>query len=179
MPHDNFLLPGPQVSPVTSISSMGSSSPPSPDSTPFSPTSALLANSFAQLTMPSSGNGEQQPPLEACQATDAHLALNLHNDFQFAQQPDLKGFCWESDSLWASSGDTLLTNDDFDLRAIPPIELELPKCNSDDVVFNTAPGLVFGQDFTQALEGHHFDHPDSRHMNSILMFDEMMAGHGF
>lgn len=173
MPSDNFLLPGPQiVSPSSSISSMGSSSPPSPDATPFSPTSALLANSFAQLT--TSGNGEHRPSLEACQASDPHLA---YNDFQFAQQPDLASFGWESDNLWASSGDTLLTNDDFDLRAIPPIELELPKC-TDDAGFNTAPGLVFGQDFAQALEGHQFDH-DGRHMNSILMFEEMMAGHGF
>lgn len=173
MPSDNFLLPGPQiVSPSSSISSMGSSSPPSPDATPFSPTSALLANSFAQLT--TSGNGEHRPSLEACQASDPHLA---YNDFQFAQQPDLASFGWESDNLWASSGDTLLTNDDFDLRAIPPIELELPKC-TDDAGFNTASGLVFGQDFAQALEGHQFDH-DGRHMNSILMFEEMMAGHGF
>ncbi len=127
--------------------------------------------------MPSS-TGEHQPSLEACQASDPNLTLNIPTDFQFTQQSDLASFGWESDSLWASSGDTLLTNDDFDLRAIPPIELELPKC-SDDVGFNTASGLVFGQDFTQALEGQqHFNH-DVRHMNNILMFEEMMAGHGF
>ncbi|KAF8348431.1 hypothetical protein F5887DRAFT_1156934 [Amanita rubescens] len=159
MPQDNFLLPSSLVSPASTIPS---TSPSSPDSTPFSPTSALLANFF-------------RPADDAFHLRASTITRGVSI---FTQQPDLANFGWESDSLWASSGDTLLTNDDFDLRAIPPIELELPKC-SDDVGFNTAPGLVFGQDFTQALEGQQHFENDVRHMNNILMFEEMMAGHGF
>ncbi|KAK2467964.1 hypothetical protein APHAL10511_000259 [Amanita phalloides] len=175
MPHDNFLVPGSQiVSPVSSMPPLGSPSSSSPDSSPFSPTSAVLANSFAQLPMPSTS---ERPPVEASHTSDTQLALNLPADFHFSQQTDIGGFHWESNDLWASSGDALLTNDDFDLRAIPPVELELPKC-PDDIGFNTASGLVFGQDFTQALDGPQFD-SDGRHMNNLLLFEEMMAGHGF
>ncbi|KAF8632292.1 hypothetical protein AX15_001946 [Amanita polypyramis BW_CC] len=169
IPQDNFLLPQ-IIMPISSMPSLGSA-PSSPDSDPFSPTSAVLASSFAQLTMPS--NGEQQS-IDGNHTSDAQLALNLSTDFQFHQQTDLSSFAWESNDLWDSSGETLLTNDDFDLRAIPPIELELPK-RPEDISFNP---LAFEQDFTHALEGHRCDH-DGRHLDSFLVFEEMMAGHGF
>lgn len=177
VPRDNFWLPSTQlVSPASSmpsISSVSSSSPSSPDST-FSPASAILANSFAQLAMPSNS---EQAQIENSHTSDAPLALNLAPDFQFSQHTDLSHFNWESNNLWASSGDALLTNDDFDLRAIPPIELELPKC-SEDVSFSAASGLAFGQDFAHALEAQRFEQ-DGRHLDNLLMFEEMMAGHGF
>jgi len=115
--------------------------------------------------MPS--NGEQP---------DSQLALNLPVDFQLPH-PDLSTYSWESNDIWSASGDALLTNDDFDLRAIPPIELEMPKC-PEDVGFHTTSGLGFGQEFAHALEGQQFDH-EGRHLDNLFLFEEMMAGHGF
>lgn len=171
IPHDNFLLPAAQiVSPPSSLPSATTitSGPSSPDSTPFSPTSGALANSFAQLTMPSGG--------EQSSAEGSQLALNIPADFQLPQT-DLSNYSWESNDLWSTSGETVLTNDDFDLRAIPPIELELPKC-PEEVGFSATPGLGFGQDFAHALEGQHYNH-EGRHLDNLFLFEEMMAGHSF
>lgn len=168
IPHDNFMLPPAQiVSPASSLPSAGSlPSDGSPsEASPFSPISGGLANSFAQLTMPS--NGEQP---------DSQLGLNLPVDFQLPPT-DLSSYSWESNDIWSASGDALLTNDDFDLRAIPPIELELPKC-PEDVSFHVASGLGFGQEFAHALEGQQYDQ-EGRHLDNLFLFEEMMAGHGF
>lgn len=168
MPHDNFMLPPAQiVPPASSVPSAGSipSDASTPEVSPFSPISGGLANSFAQLAMPS--NGEQ---------SDTQLTLNLPVDFQLPQT-DLSNYTWEANDIWSASGDALLTNDDFDLRAIPPIELQLPKC-PEDVGFHATSGLAFGQEFAQALEGQQFDH-EGRHLDGLFLFEEMMAGHGF
>lgn len=168
IPHDNFLLsPAQVVSPASSLPSATLASPVSPDTTPFSPLSGGLTHSFAQLPMPSN----DQPSL-----SDTQLSLDLSVDFQLPQ-PDMSSYTWEPNDIWSNSGDPLLTNDDFDLRAIPPIELEMPKCQ-EDVSFNTTSGLGFGQDFAQALEGQQFNH-DGRHLDNLFLFEEMMAGHGF
>lgn len=166
IPHDSFLFPPSPASSLPSVGLLTTASPVSPD-TPFSPTSGGLTHSFEHLTMPSNDQSS---------LSDTQLPLDLPVDFQLSQ-PDMSNYTWESNDIWSNSGDALLTNDDFDLRAIPPIELELPKC-PEDVSFNTTSGLGFGQDFAQALEGQQFNH-DGRHLDNLFLFEEMMAGHGF
>jgi hypothetical protein len=73
----------------------------------------------------------------------------------------------------------MLLNDDFDINAIPPIEIGIPKYSDNmGLSADSAAGLDFGHDFTQALEGSPFT-DDSQNLDSLLGFDEIMAGHGF
>ncbi|KAJ3495248.1 hypothetical protein NLJ89_g10657 [Agrocybe chaxingu] len=70
--------------------------------------------------------------------------------------------------------------DDFDINAIPPIELGVPKYTENLAM--GAPdgsGLEFGQDFVHVLDaGSQYHHHESQGMSGLL-FDDMMAGHGF
>ncbi|PFH45362.1 hypothetical protein AMATHDRAFT_9412 [Amanita thiersii Skay4041] len=212
LPHDNLLLPPQLISPASAASS--------PDSASFSPASALLAHSFAQLstlsaTSTTNNTTGDQSGIDASPSSEQPPAsLNIPNlvaNYPLAQphQPtDFSPFNWDdptssssstnnTTSLWSSSPDTLLTNDDFDLRSIPPVELELPKYTDDlgfGAAFHAGSGLSFGQDFAHALEGsaggrifeshhhhhhHHLQHHPDTHLDNLLLFEEMMAGHGF
>lgn len=85
--------------------------------------------------------------------------------------------------MWSNSADSMLLVDDFDLNAIPAIELGLPKFGEDVSVGEMAAGASAGgavttgvggysEEFGQALEEGRFD-------EALFGFDEMMAGHGF
>lgn len=80
--------------------------------------------------------------------------------------------------MWPSNAELLLGND-FDLGAIPPIELGVPKLGDNNMVMSDSSGtLEFGHEFSQALEGHHFPE-EGQNLDGLLGFDDIMAGHGF
>ena len=80
--------------------------------------------------------------------------------------------------MWPSNTELLLGND-FDLGAIPPIELGMPMPKfSDELVGDGSGTLEFGHEFSQALDGHPFP-DDGQNLDGLLGFDDMMAGHGF
>lgn len=164
MPEQNAaLLSANQiVSPSSSIGS-GSSGPPSPTSGPYTPVSALLTENYV--------------PSDPCSA-DAQAQAEIDLQMEMQMQQEFAAYSWGNNgSLWGS--DSVLLRDDFDLNAIPPIELGVPKYTENlTLAAPHASGLEFGQEFTQALEGQQYL-DDSQNLGSLLGFDEMMAGHGF
>ncbi|KAF8959288.1 hypothetical protein BDZ97DRAFT_1396149 [Flammula alnicola] len=99
------------VSPASSIGS-GSSGPSSPSSGPYTP-SAFLSQNFSQLS--------PDAALEAQAQAEIDLQLEMQMQQEFAS------YAWGSNnSLWSSEPSVLL-GDDFDINAIPPLELGVPK----------------------------------------------------
>jgi hypothetical protein len=152
MVHDQLLHQ--LVSPASSAAS-GSSCP----SSPYTPT-ALLASSFAQLS------SSDAPP------APTHADASLRAEMQLQHDLYASYASWEHASLWPSGGaDSVLLGDDFDLSAIPAIELGLPKFGEDMGMGEmgvAASVPAYGQEFGQET----FD-------DALFGFDEMMAGHGF
>ena len=151
------------VSPLSSIGS--SSGPSSPAAGPYTPVSALLAESYT-LSNPCSIDAQVQ----------AQAEINLQMEMQMQQE--FATYSWGSNgSLWGS--DSVLLRDDFDLNSIPPIELGMPKYTENlTLAAPNASGLEFGQEFSSALEGQQYLN-DSQNLTGLLGFDKMMAGHGF
>jgi len=141
------------VSPSSSISS----GPSSPTSDPFSPHSALLLQPFARLTTSDVSEQQQQPA-----PTQAELDLQM----ELQLQHEYAGYAWETSSLWPTDSELLLS-DDFNLGAIPPIELGVPKYQDHLAL----PELGFGQSFQFPEE--------SQVLGGILAFDELMGARGF
>jgi hypothetical protein len=157
---DALLLPAHHIVSPSSPHGSGSSGPSSPSSGPYTPTSSLLPpNDFL---MPSTGD----PTLDA--QAQAEMDLQL----QMQIQQELEAFTWEGGSVW-STEPSILLEDDFDISAIPPIELGVPKYVES---IPSAPGVdsahgsVF--DFGQEFPNIHFE-------GGQIGFEEMMAGHGF
>jgi hypothetical protein len=66
---------------------------------------------------------------------DAHLACASGQEFALeVPMPELvyAPWSWEGIALW-NPAETMLQSEDFDLNAIPPIELDLPKYDAGDV----------------------------------------------
>lgn len=147
------LLPPHQM--ISPASSAGSSGPSSPVAGPYTPLSSIATQSFTQqlagvdMSVPEPRQGE----------------LELSNEMQL--QHDLSSYTWDTSSLWPT-GSEILLGDDFDLNAIPAIELGNAKFN--DHLAEQVSTLQFGHDFTKALEGHEFSH------DNIISFEEMMTG---
>ncbi|KAF8156077.1 hypothetical protein B0H34DRAFT_783649 [Crassisporium funariophilum] len=156
--HDSMLLPSHQiVSPASSIGS-GSSGPSSPTSGPYTPTSAFLSYSLSDDV-----NAQAQEESDR----QAHMQI----------QEEFAAYNWSDNSVWSS--DSMIQSDDFDLSAIPPIELGVPKyTESLTLAAPNASGLEFGQEFVHALEGHQY-HDEHQNVGGYLAFDEMMLGHAF
>ncbi|KAF8196130.1 hypothetical protein BJ912DRAFT_956419 [Pholiota molesta] len=150
---DALLLPAHQ------IVSPGSSGPPSPSSGPYTPTSMFLPQNTYTLPVDNS--------LEA----QAQAEMELHANMQMQQE--FAAFTWDSASLWSSEPAVLLT-DDFDINAIPPLELGIPKYTENVAVAHNQSGLEFGQEFMSALECRQYS--DDGHNMGLIGFDEMMAG---
>ena len=166
---DSLLLPAHQIiSPASSVGS-GSSGPSSPSSGPYTPNHMYPlehGNAF----------GSHLPP-DASLEAQAQAEMNLQADMQMQQE--FAAFTWDSGSLWANEPAVLLT-DDFDINAIPPIDIGIPKYTENLAITpHGAPGLDFGHDFVHALEGRPFPDDDGGHGMNLIGFDEMMAGHGF
>jgi hypothetical protein len=169
------------VSPSSSIGS-GSPAPSSPCSahfTPYTPTpTQAMLSSFTQLStsdfgqLPNVGCGAPTPASQLL--TDEELQTDLQ-----LQQDLYSSFSWESNSIWPSGGEMLL-GDDFDLNAIPPIELGLPKYG-DDMMMNMATPVPsttdFGHEFVHGMEMTQQYHDENQNVDGLYGFDEMM--HGF
>jgi len=99
--------------------------------------------------------------------TQAELDLQMEMQ-KLQQQHEYAGYAWEATSLWPSDAQLLL-NDDFDMSAIPPIELGLhPQKYQEHLGI---PEIGYGR-VSYSDEGQGFD--------GILAFDEMMGnGRGY
>lgn len=151
--NDALLLPAHQ------IVSPGSSGPPSPSSGPYTPTSMFLPQNTYTLQVDTS--------LEA----QAQAEMELHANMQMQQE--FAAFTWDSGSLWSSEPAVLLT-DDFDINAIPPLELGIPKYTENVAVAHNQSGLEFGQEFVSALEYRQYS--DDGQNTGLIGWDDMMAG---
>ncbi|KAF9449420.1 hypothetical protein P691DRAFT_791143 [Macrolepiota fuliginosa MF-IS2] len=149
IPSNDLLPPHQMISPASSV---GSSGPSSPASGPYTPL-AHMGQSFTQQLA-----GADMPVHE-------HRELELPTDMQLQQ--DMSSYTWDNTAIWPS-GSEILLGDDFDLNAIPAIELGSGKF--DDRLAEPST-LQFGQEFTNALEGREFS------QDTMISFDEMMAGH--
>ncbi|KAF8954179.1 hypothetical protein BDZ97DRAFT_514398 [Flammula alnicola] len=109
--------------------------------------SALLSQNYTHLAPDTSPEAQAQ----------AEMDLQM----QMQMQPEFAAYNWESSSMW-SSGSSVLLSDDWDINAIRPIELGMPKYTKNIAVAAThASGLEFGQEFVHPLEGvqcHDEDH---------------------
>lgn len=95
-------------------------------------------------------------------------------------QQEYAQYSWETNQLWSNTNTDLLLGDDFDLSAIPPIELGVPKYQEqpqmqmgNGMEYGQEYGHEYSQEYAQPMQGHHFSE------EGVLAFDEMMAGHGF
>ena len=128
IPSDMSMLPPHQMlSPASSIASDSSSGPSSPDAGPFTPTTCLQANfsypSSCDMMIP------EPPQMSDASAPVAALSQGSLDSVQFNYAPFSSA--WESASAsWEDHHDSLLVGDEFDLNAIPPIELGIPGCSS-------------------------------------------------
>lgn len=167
---DALLLPAHQiVSPGSSIGS-GSSGPSSPATGPYTPTTSSLLSSHPYSQISSCGDA----------ALDAQAQAEMELQMEMQMQQEFAAFSWgENNSMWNSEPSVLL-GDDFDINAIPPIELGVPKYTENlSLAAPNSSGLEFGQEFAHALEGRHYHDESSQNMNGLIAFDEMMAGHNF
>ncbi|KAL4064700.1 hypothetical protein V8B97DRAFT_1296964 [Scleroderma yunnanense] len=106
------------VSPASSIAS-DSSGPSSPDAGPFTPTTSCLHTDFSYSSCIPESQMEGAPALSQAGSLD-------NVQFNYSQFSS-----WESPGAWGDQND-LLVGDEFDMSAIPPIELGIPGCGSAD-----------------------------------------------
>jgi hypothetical protein len=167
---DQLLLQSHQiVSPSSSIGS-ASTAASSPRSGPFTPTQSMLS-SFSQLC---TSDFAQFPGGECVQAPQAQTDAELQTELQL--QEDLySSFSWENNSIWPSGGEMLL-GDDFDLSAIPPIELGLPKFGEDMSMTTAHLPTDYAHDYAHGMEITQYN-DESHNVDGLYGFDEMM--HGF
>jgi len=166
---ESLLLPAHQiVSPSSSIGS-GSSGPSSPNVGPYTPTSAFLSQNYTHLAPDAS--------LEAQAQAEMDLQMEMQMQQEFANFTWGGGAaCNGGNSMWPNEPSVLL-GDDFDINAIPPLELGVPKYTENMAMAAPNSSLEFGQEFVNALEGRQY-HDEGSNMG-LLGFDEMMAGHNF
>lgn len=176
--NQSMLLPAHQIfSPSSSVGS-GSSGPSSPNSGPFTPTAHALAQSFAELS--SGGNVFQR--FQAERSADPKTQAERDEE-------DRKKYLYRP---WETTND--LFSDDFDLSAIPPIELGMPKFDFGDITGMGVDPLAgcssgvevsemggYGQEYCQEFAPlEDIQYPvESQNLSGMLAFDEIMAGHGF
>ncbi|KAI6027055.1 hypothetical protein EDC04DRAFT_2899436 [Pisolithus marmoratus] len=142
-PNMSILQANQTVSPSSSIAS-DSPCPPSPDADPFSPIHCMQTS----LTYPVPSDTASS--LADAQVGDVPLAGGPLHNMSFGYAAPSFG-SWEGGSSWASQHD-LLTGDEFDMSAIPPIELGVPGCGSDTTT-PTSPLTAIAFDLTYAPGG--------------------------
>jgi hypothetical protein len=180
MQDPSMLLPSHSqiVSPTSSIAS-SSSGPSSPTSGPFTPMfNQLCGSDFTHQLHDVNDCGADLPQTQA--------DLELQTELQL-QQDLYSSYSWENNSIWpANSGNEMLLGEDFDLNAIPPIELGLPKFGEDMTVVD-APvpqgSVDYMQDFTHGMDVAQQQqqqyHNDGQNVDGMFGFDEMMSRHGY
>jgi len=145
------------------------SSPVSGPSSPYSPSAAALSAAFPQLCI---SDFAQFPNVGCLPSSEEELQAELQ------LQHDLySSFSWENNSIWPSGGELLL-GEDFDLSAIPPIEIGLPKFGEE--AHTMSPHQMhagFGHEFMQGLDAHQFHDDTQQNVDGVFAFDEVM--HGF
>ncbi|KAG6823979.1 hypothetical protein H0H93_002721 [Arthromyces matolae] len=170
---ESMLLPAHQiVSPSSSISSM----PSSPHTGPLTPRSAILSQGYPlhpTNTLDDSSDSSQE---------DLDLQMEMQLQQEYAQ------FSWtNATNSWQSPSELLLGND-FELSAIPPIELGggggggvVSKGGEESQSLSAMMEMEYnhhqsqcGQEYSSSLES-----PTSSYEQGIVAFDQMMAGHGF
>lgn len=127
----------------------------------------MMSHSFSQL---STSNDSQY-----CDSEPQRHELDLQMEMQLQQ--DYASYSWQTNSMWPSNTELLL-GDDFDLSAIPPIELGMPKYSEVDMLRAPAHGVEYAHDYSQIMEAQHYS-DDSQSLDGLLGFDQMMAEHGF
>jgi hypothetical protein len=109
-------------------------------------------------------------------ALDAQAQAEIDLQLQMQMQQEFANFTWDSTSVW-SSEPSILLEDDFDINAIPPIELGVPKY-VENIHIPIAPdvtnsGLEFRHDFT------HYNGENQNVDAGLVGFEEIMAGHSY
>ncbi|GLB42469.1 putative high mobility group [Lyophyllum shimeji] len=164
-----LLPPHQSISPSSSAGS-GSSGPSSPCSGPFTPSSAVLSQSFSRL---STSNEPSQPEPRSQAEIDLQMEMQLQQEY--AQ------YSWETNQLWSNGNSELLLGDDFDLSAIPPIELGVPKYQEQQAPMQLNGGMEYHPEYQQEFSQEYAQPMEARHFaeDGVLAFDEVMASHGF
>jgi hypothetical protein len=90
--------------------------------------------------------------------------LKLPTDMQLDQH--FLSYAWDASSIWPTDSEILL-DDDFDLNAIPAIDIGNGTIN--DQFVESASVLKFGREFASALEGREYS------QENTINFDETMA----
>jgi len=115
------------VSPASSIASDSPGSLP-PHSGPFAPVNCVpSAFSFHEAPRDASCMPESQ--------IDPHMSGSPLDNVHFGYP---ESYTWEGQGTWESHGD-LLVGDEFDLSAIPPIQLGMPGCGEELTSMNQHP----------------------------------------
>jgi hypothetical protein len=130
----------------------------------------MLTHSFSHLVVPQ----DHAHHLSCDSEPQSQAELDLQMEMQLQQE--YASYSWET-NMWPGNTDLLLGTD-FDLGAIPPIELGVPKFGDHTMMGESSGTLEFGHEFSQALEGHPFPE-EGQNLDGLLGFDDMMAGHGF
>ncbi|KAF5311069.1 hypothetical protein D9619_007656 [Psilocybe cf. subviscida] len=177
------LLPAHQIiSPSNSIGSTGSGSgssgPSSPANGPFTPISAYTPSSHSAMSMAQLGLGfpSQQQHQQTDDGSDAaalqavaHAEMDRQMEMQLQQE--FAAFTWGG--AWSGSTEpAVLTDADFDINCIPPLELGGPKYTESMALPLGGPGLEYGGGAQDYAHGQF--HVDEGH--GLMAFDDMMTG---
>jgi len=170
MPEQPMLLgPLELISPSSSTSSnssipSGYSSPTSPHPGPFTPVHTL----------------HRQYSLEDCEHGHLSESQTIDCDSPTDLGMPYPAYSWENTDLWANGGSEMMLGEDFDLNAIPPIELGNAKFQDDLNQFDSpVPMQEYSHDH-YALQNEQYHHdPHAQGSFDGLFFDDMMSGHGF
>lgn len=171
--------PSSMLHPLSSASSIGSGSsgPSSPQSGPFTPTSStMLEHSFSQLDTSDSrrpsihGEGDWDLP---------HMGMEM---LQYPESNMPQDFC-DSSFSWGTENSSPMWNnpdsavmfagDDFDVNAIPPIQLGVPKYNGE------LPASQSHSELEYVEFGQQQHSPDQYIDERIMGFDDMIVGRSF
>lgn len=178
-----LLLPAQQI---VSPCSTNSSEPSSPRFEPYTPTSGTLHDAYAAHY---STSPDTIAPTCASDL-DLHLGIQLQQLQQDLDQIDIGSFSWaDPNALWATSGELQMTNEDFDLNSIPPVQFGFGKSAEDS---SSSMMIDFSSSYDQynmheqhehqqatatTMAAHHHQH---QFLDEVtLNFDDMMAGQCF
>lgn len=165
MSPDEMRLPH-HFSPASSISS-ASSGPSSPRSAHYTPLTNTLAHAYTQLDE----HGCIDPHTQA----EIDLQIQLQHDFD-----SYNPYGWDN-TVWPA-GSGMLVNEDFDINAIPPLDLDM-KYHGDLEVSSAM--SEYSQDYSQEYPTHDYPqdlypqtltgsvYPDDPYEDS-MRYDEMM-----
>ncbi|KAG6872474.1 hypothetical protein C0995_009473 [Termitomyces sp. Mi166 len=165
---DSMLLPSAHILSPSSSLSPGSSNPSSPTMDPLTPQhSALLAQDFSHLST-------AEPIALAFQ--DSHPDIDIDLQMEMQLQQEYAQYSWTPDTCaWQNASELLIGSNDFDIAAIPPVELDVSKC----LVPGSEMEMGYAAESQSQGQGQEYVPSSLEPAQGILAFDQMMAGHGF